>query len=118
MTLQDTFDAVVNGLRKQEAFSVTKDGDCLYRSLDGFKCAAGMLIEDKDYKQVWEGADVREPSLKKYLVDRGHNIDLVAALQSTHDFYACDGGFSGMEKTWEAIAVEYGLIYTPQAAAA
>lgn len=65
MTLQETFDKVVNGLRKQGCRSL-KNGRCRYRGDNGRKCAVGMVIPDEDYNPDMECAVSSAGSVYRY----------------------------------------------------
>ena len=74
MTKQETFDIIVNHLRKQRCKSA-ENSKCLYRGPNNTKCAAGILIPDKDYIPQMEYANIND----------GHNIGLVFDMQHVHD---------------------------------
>ena len=61
MDRQAIFNKVVQHLRKQGSQAVDDNG-CLYRSLDGKKCAIGCLIPDELYNQNIERCGVRSLS--------------------------------------------------------
>jgi hypothetical protein len=110
-SLQETFDYVVNHLRKQGKQSLY-GRNCAYRGENGLKCAVGVLIPDELYSVKFEGMKVCSPFLESLLV--GYNIYLLVALQELHD---C----SSVEK-WEAgfkrIAEQFYIIYSPPDATA
>lgn len=64
---------------------------CAYRTRDGLKCAAGVLIYDEHYDKTFEGMTVGNPDIQKALFKSGIDMDdhriggLVAELQSIHD---------------------------------
>jgi len=126
MTAQEIFDTVVNGLRKQGKKSYRTSGDkqCVYRGIDGCKCAAGFLIEDSEYAEWMEGtiiddlifgdaADNYGPAVNttpQSLVNRlrPHHA-LVAELQLIHDVTYVE--------LWEddflRVAVSFNITYRP-----
>ena len=56
-TAQKVYDTILFGLRKQAAPSIEMVNEwpaCRYRSKDGKKCAAGMLIPDELYDPGFE----------------------------------------------------------------
>jgi hypothetical protein len=111
MTKQETFDIVINHLRKQGCKAESPGGGCLYRGLNGTKCAAGILIPDADYVEDMDlDGEIRNNHAVQYILDRdGHDIDLVEELQDLHDMRAVED--------WEGYASDtattYGLTYTP-----
>src|SRR5215467_12453270 len=99
MTKQEIFNKVVKHLRQQGRKAVNEKGDCCYRTSDGLKCAAGCLIEDKEYDPVFENKffgvllylnfedptiDLKVQSLRNRL-DQHYN--LIVQLQTIHDQY-------------------------------
>lgn len=60
-TVQDIFDTAVGGVIAQGRPSVNADGQCMYRSPDGAKCAAGQLIPDDQYNPAWENKNINAP---------------------------------------------------------
>lgn len=88
MTLQETFDIVVNHLRQQNTKSLASNGfTCLYRGKYGRKCAAGVLIPDSKYQPDLELKSCTEETVSKILLEEGHDIYLVRELQNIHDLY-------------------------------
>ena len=81
---QKTFDTVVKAIIKQGKRSII-DGVCQYRGPNGYKCAAGHLIPDSDYKPEWEGSTVTAEEISACLKKEGHNLGLVKQLQMCHD---------------------------------
>jgi hypothetical protein len=55
-TAQELFNEVVTHLRKQNKQSLSVNGSCMYRGVDGLKCAIGYLIPDECYHDDMEGA--------------------------------------------------------------
>ncbi len=107
VTKQETFDTVVNGLRKQNKRAVGPTGSCMFRTGDGLKCAVGMLIPDSRYTVALD-----DPSSGKCAFDitteLGHDRFLCSDLQGVHD-----GSFiEDWEPGFEKVAIKYGLVYT------
>lgn len=49
------FEAVLEHLAKQKGQSMDDHGEmCRYRGIDGKACAIGALIDDDDYKPMWD----------------------------------------------------------------
>lgn len=108
---QITFDAIVNGLRKQGKKSI--DGHlCKFRSEDGYKCAVGQLIEDNEYRPGFDdkGKQSEKDNAFNFVKNKGHDENVLHGLMLVHDHTEI--------KDWEAgflrIAERYGLIYTPR----
>lgn len=80
-TAQEVFDQVVNHLLTQGTKSINEEMRCMYRGLNGTKCAAGCLISDEEYQKEFEtlkwGA-LPFPSVHDRLIDE---------LQTIHDSY-------------------------------
>lgn len=120
--LQATFDIITNGLRMQDGRSVDISNNCMYRGLNGHKCAAGYVIPDEKYDAVFEGCSLVTPNLnmgsqmqekaqKLYniiVVEGEHNLELVKALQQVHDFQKV----SSWELFFQKIAKRFELKYT------
>lgn len=92
-TEQEVFNQIATGLMEQGKKSLV-NGRCCYRSDDGSKCAAGMLIADDEYKPVFDkrgtrgemiSSDWEEIVLKGY-APKVHS-DLITQLQSIHDSF-------------------------------
>jgi hypothetical protein len=126
MTPQEIFDTVVNHLRQQGARSVLTqerilqldlaDGTCAYRAANGYKCAAGALIQDEEYAPEMEGKNIAfiirgfgyDPPIS--LIDRLYpHLELINKLQRLHDARE----ISEWENTFREIATDHNLIYTP-----
>lgn len=94
-TKQETFDIVVRHLLMQKRKSwgpmVDKDGDvfdiCKYRE-GNLRCAAGILIPDKEYREEFEDITAKD-LCEKLGMDTfwGHDLRLVYLLQGVHDDY-------------------------------
>lgn len=91
LTKQQIFDKVSVALLMQGKKSVNAVNDaCMYRGDGGTKCAAGHLIDDRNYHRDIENATVHAHSvllaLKCSGVSRKH-LTLVSGLQNIHDNY-------------------------------
>ena len=114
MTKQETFDLIVNHLRKQGRpskgpFSKNSTSDwCLLRGPDGLSCAVGCLIPDELYSAQFEGPSLsNSPELQQILKGLGHDVELCCALQSVHDRYPTDLWESALRQVAPAFGVEY-----------
>jgi hypothetical protein len=90
MNKQEVFDKVSTHLLTQMKQSSAGEDDgfmCLYRSLDGLKCAIGCLIPDEFYHPSFEGK--RVGMLTHVLNKIGLQVDYVflMQLQRIHDTY-------------------------------
>ncbi len=122
---QSMFEHVVINLRKQGKRSEGHIGcaqsvSCMYRNSVGDKCAAGWLIDDLDYQEIWEGQSVaydqdnyrsgelpvREYLIEKYGID---NLPLIERLQGIHDAGRKENPLSEWEIAWSICANEFGL---------
>lgn len=117
---QQAFDTVLLGLRAQGCASIdTRNGyDCMYRSDDGMKCAAGLLIPDSVYRDEFEGNEIDNllleyPSVAEALV--GINAELVSDMQRAHDGPLKFGHKDDWEVSMRKIADAYGLRFTEMA---
>jgi hypothetical protein len=117
-TPQELFDKVVAGLRAQGSKSVDRERRCneftetaelvdvcKYRSKDGKKCAAGILIPDDLYQPNFEGTVV--DGVAKFESDDAEL--LVRDLQYTHDKHE----MFEWEGKFKSVAETFGLTYTP-----
>ena len=101
-TLQETFDKIVDHLRKQNSKSLMeapRDDSCAYRGQDGKMCAVGCLIEDEFYDPSLEENIVSNPKVRNALRNSGYDIDgaflkLMVSMQECHDLKAV--------KDWES----------------
>lgn len=123
ITTQDLFNTVVTGLYKQGKCSVSGNGNCMYRGLNGAKCAVGMLIKDEYYDPELENLDAGNTNVGLAIqASIGRELskqekDLLNLLQGAHDdLSVADFCYLGVdvwrEKIIEgltAIAREYGL---------
>jgi len=129
MTAQEVFDTAVNGIREQGGRSVNSAGNCMYRSEDGRKCAAGQLMPDSAYDKTMEDVTItlllNQPDKYPGLAFLDEHKLLIASVQRAHDYGGGPGctpvyGLSGhtpekqeeiVEKAFQAVAEEYGLKY-------
>lgn len=92
LSSQEVFDKVVLHLRIQNKKSLSDDGICMYRGENGYQCAIGCLISDKDYSPYWENHSLNNlldncslpASLKQFFL---HHKDLLLRLQEIHDCF-------------------------------
>ncbi len=86
VTGQEVFDQVANHLLTQKTRSIiaTKGGyECVYRTTEGLKCAAGCLIGDDEYKPEMEKQRWKK-LVEDKLVPDFHRV-LILELQLIHD---------------------------------
>lgn len=90
MTPQEIFDTVARALIEQGRPSIlinnSKGIDCVYRGLDGLKCAAGHLMPNRAYRKGMENTSVDDIAFfeKRFGVDT-EEMNLLKALQNAHD---------------------------------
>jgi hypothetical protein len=115
-TKQETFDTVVGHLRKQGRKAVGPYAKgCRYRTSEGLKCAAGVLIPDDEYTRHMEGSPVavytdgNKTPAYRCMERHGHDVTLVTELQQIHD--CRDPG--DWESDFRALASRFGLTYSP-----
>lgn len=127
MTPQSVFDSIVAHLRAQGCKSLDADGNCMYRGLNGTKCAAGILIPDEAYFPWMEGKgfqpivadyayDHRTTADERIIVrnalrmyDRTEYSNIVYEMQTLHDKTEVES----WEEGFASIANRYALTYTP-----
>jgi hypothetical protein len=136
-SLQETYNTVLFGLRKQgEASrrSPNEGGGCKYRlekkTESGFikflKCAAGLLVTRRQYSEDLEDqiictyanldphrCDEKKIVLASIIHRNGHNLDLVRKLQMEHDRASHENWLADWELRMERLARESNLKYTP-----
>jgi hypothetical protein len=113
---------VVAHLRKQGCPANDENGDCVYRGLNGTKCAAGCLIPDNRYSYSLEGNFVSdwplgeleggELSVAKLFEELGHDRGLVNELQQCHDRWD-EHDNDALELKLQKVADKFELSYTP-----
>jgi hypothetical protein len=106
-TGQQIFDQIVGHLRMQNA--KCKSGDsCMYRNPKGLKCAAGCLIADDEYKEIFEHQVFAYVALSLcHLGVHQEALSLISTLQQTHDNKA----IMHWERRFKEIAEAYGVTY-------
>lgn len=122
ITEQEYFDRVCERLRDGTGPAVNTNGDsfrmCIYLSADGLKCAVGIFIPDGHPAQR---LSVGVLSLAETFPDLAgvawpatrDGLDLAEVLQQAHDASPhWDGTVFIAEGALEAIAAEFGLVYT------
>lgn len=82
---------VFDGLIEQGGCSTDAGGACMYRSPDGRKCAAGLLIRDEDYQQKFEGqicfiSENNKTSASKHETDKDVISHKIATLLSSYGY--------------------------------
>lgn len=113
MNAQQVFDTVLNGIRAQGKASVDSKGDCMYRGIDGCKCAAGLLIPDEVYDPKMETVSAPQIiSLYEGLSHLKEHSRLIDAMQYAHDTHLVDHGMAEWEGEMYDIARRYGLTYS------
>lgn len=88
LTNQEAFDLVYRHLLTQNERSeslIEKGVRCVYRSTDGKKCAAGILIEDDQYRPDMEGVGITWFKHQWLPQLRAVNDELLSRLQDVHD---------------------------------
>jgi hypothetical protein len=88
---QEIFDAVAIGIRAQGGPAI-QGNNCSYRSPNGRKCAAGLLIKDEDYDPAFEGHAVTslpDRALPGFVQDDTYFLH---QLQMAHDRSAFTNG--------------------------
>lgn len=83
-TEQEVFDQIAVHLLTQNRKSSDRH-QCMYKSKDGLKCAAGCLISDEEYMEFFERKEWRSLANDTYVPS--NHIGLIANLQVIHDSY-------------------------------
>lgn len=115
---QGIFNTVVLHLAQQGGPAIDLNGHCAYRTNNGRKCAAGVLLSDDDYKPEMENRTACTAEVGPFL-PTGH-LSLIRRLQMAHDNAARDTndpdarwlnvhGQNGIARSLRNIAGEYGL---------
>lgn len=84
-TKQQIFDQVAAHLLKQMRRSTRSENvsSCMYRGANGLKCAAGILIDDNEYKDKMEGRSWID--LVEFGIVPIRNFEFIRELQILHD---------------------------------
>lgn len=123
---QEILTTVVTKLREQNAPSIDKDDNCVYRGPGGRRCALGWLIPDELYKPEIEGTFPYE--LFMFIYDYEFTISInifLHDLRETHDAWkffrervmersgllGLDYSFSQVEPEYRKLALKWGLDY-------
>ena len=115
MTNQEAFDKMMSHLRSLSGQSRNEHG-CVY---NGSKCAIGALMTEEEQRDYGDFSESVIELLEKMEIDDrdslllGLDEDFLWDMQGLHDdpLNWSDEGFEG-EDVAEAIAKDYGLIYT------
>lgn len=111
MTAQQVFDVVAEHLLRQGKKSVDcEDNECLYRSPEGLKCAAGVLIDDADYTHDLEHKCWLELLERNYLPANKYDAHrwLINELQNIHDYDLPENWAEALKK----LALSQGLHFS------
>lgn len=105
--MQEQFDKIAKHLLTQGRKAKDSDGNCVYRSASGLKCALGCLISDELYSPSMENKDWNDicrtwPELNSAIYPL-----LAWDLQRLHDCYPVYYWASQLRK----IAAKYNLQY-------
>lgn len=118
---QAIFDAAVQGLNEQKAFSAIDGNQCQYRSPNGNKCAVGFLIPEGNYDPKMEGKSAGSHHVGPFLYRKftdGHLTDddeafLTVLQEDLHDdpFFYLNGEWDqkDFEQRVEAFAKAHNL---------
>lgn len=118
MNLQEIFDKVVDHLKTQNKQAVDDEGDCLYRTQEGLKCAIGCLIPDEWYTPNMEiGGPITTNTLVKQVLSGFAGIDifsegvmnLLKSLQHVHDRNFMEGFTKEFSEVLVKVAKKYNL---------
>ena len=104
---QEVFDKVVTALRAQGCQSLDANGNRMYRGLNNAKCAAGHILPDHLYIKGMEQYIVYDSPVFDSIVEK---VSFLRSLQRIHDVEEV----SAWEDSWEELALDNGLIYTPK----
>lgn len=105
-TAQEVFNQVSSHLMTQNAKSEEEKGYCKYKSQNGFKCAAGCLIDDDEYNPGFEQNTWGEVQTR-FGISSNHT-QLISDLQVIHDLFEPYGWKDELIK----LAKEYDLNYS------
>lgn len=90
MNEQEVFDTVKTHLLTQNQRAMDRGGSCRYRTPNGLKCAAGVLMPDNAYSPHWEGEGILtivadHPRALPDSIFNAVNMPLIKDLQILHD---------------------------------
>lgn len=105
--MQNLFNTILEHLRAQGRKSLSYDGFCAYRGIEGTKCAVGVVIPDKEYYRGYEGIPVWK--LENLFPDWKIRKFLQDCQSYLHD--SQDDNLRGLEIEAELIAKKWGLTY-------
>lgn len=116
MNNQEIFNKVYYHLITQGNASISANGDCVYRGMNGMSCAVGCLISDEHYDSEIEGKSVMMESVQEILIKSGININndtinLLFSLQEAHDDVLDSFGIEAFEECMIYIAKCYNLVF-------
>ncbi len=84
-TNQEVFDRVyTHFIINEEPYSVDDKGSCMYRGIEGRKCAGGLFIKDEDYDVEYEGNGVHKLPWGRWGIEFSE-FRLLEELQAAHD---------------------------------
>jgi hypothetical protein len=108
ISLQETFDTVVGGLRKQGCKSLIGNA-CKFRGENGTKCAIGQILPDDLYNPLMDNPsdDGIKYNAWDIIITLGHDYNLCVALQNIHDI--CH--VADWELKWKELAKRCNLNY-------
>ncbi len=87
---------VKNHLLAQNERSLDVCGRCVYRTIEGYSCAIGVLIKPKYYSCDIEGYGINNHEVKEVVqksigyILKDIDIDMLARLQELHDQFGTD----------------------------
>ena len=100
MTNQEVFDKVATHLLTQNRKAICPiDGRCRYRTSEGLKCAAGIMISDDEYSPEMESWAVNHLITKYNLEKIAPFKDLLYKLQGIHDAAEIEDWRNELRKT-------------------
>ena len=100
MTNQEVFDKVATHLLTQNKKAICPiDGRCKYRTSEGLKCAAGVMISDEEYSPEMESWAVNHLITKYNLEKIAPFKELLYRLQGIHDMTVIEDWRSELRMT-------------------
>ena len=94
ITAQEIFNTVWDHFVVKNAPRSLRDGNdnvCMYRGVNGAKCAAGLLMSDAEVAHLGEGNGVNRGCGDYLPVRLRPHYDLIVSLQDAHDQRAFEG---------------------------